>query len=76
MFEISVKWVVWSYVFVLVVFCCLVVVFEVEFRLEFGLYVIGFFILMLYGGGLKNIVVGDVLVCGIFGFLFFVFSYI
>lgn len=74
--EISAKWAVWSYVLASAAFCCLAVVSEAEFRLEFGLYATGFLTSMLHGGGLKNIVVGDVLACGIFGPLSLVFSYI
>lgn len=74
--ELNAKWAVWSYVLASAVFCCLAVVSEAEFRLEFGLYATGFLASLLHGGGLKNIVLGDVLTCGIFGPLSVVFTYI
>lgn len=74
--ELSAQWAIWSYVLAMVAFGCLAVVSEAEFRQEFGLYATGFLASLLHGGGLKNIVLGDVLACGIFGPLSILFTYI
>ena len=74
--ELSAQLAIWSYALATVAFGCLAAVSEAEFRLEFGLYATGFLASMLHGAGLKNIVLGDVLACGIFGPLSILFTYI
>jgi len=74
--EFSTQWAIWSYVLATAIFGCLAVASEVEFRQEFGLYTTGFLVSLLHGGGLKNIVLGEVLACGIFGPLSILFAYI
>lgn len=74
--ELSAQWAVWSYVLASATFCCLAVVSEAEFRQEFGLYATGFLASLLHGAGMKNILLGDVLACGIFGPLSILFTYI
>ena len=74
--ELSTWWAIWSYVLASAAFGCLAVVSKAEFRQEFGLYATGFLASLLHGGGLKNIVLGDVLACGIFGPLSILFTYI
>lgn len=74
--ELSAQWAIWSYVLATAAFGCLAVASETEFRQEFGLYATGFLASLLHGGGLKNIVLGDVLACGTFGPLSILFAYI
>ena len=74
--ELSSQWAICSYVLATAAFGCLAVASETEFRQEFGLYATGFLASLLHGGGLKNIVLGDVLACGIFGPLSILFAYI
>lgn len=74
--ELSTWWAIWSYVLASAAFGCLAVVSKAEFRQEFGLFATGFLASLLHGGGLKNIVLGDVLTCGIFGPLSILFTYI
>lgn len=74
--ELSAQWAIWSYVLATAAFGCLTVASEAEFRQEFGLYATGFLASLLHGGGLKNIVLGEVLACGIFGPLSILFAYI
>lgn len=65
--ELSAQWAIWSYVLATAAFGCLAVASKVELRQEFGLYATGFLASLLHGGGLKNIVLGEVLACGVFG---------
>lgn len=74
--ELSAQWAIWSYVLSMAAFGCLAVVSEAGFRQQFGLYATGFLASLLHGAGLKNIVLGDVLACGIFGPLAIFFTYI
>lgn len=74
--ELNTQWAIWSYFLAIAAFACLAALSEAEFRQEFGFYATGFLASLLHGGGLKNIVLGDVLACGIFGPLSVVFTYI
>jgi len=74
--ELSAQWAIWSYVLATAAFGCLAVASKVELRQEFGLYATGFLASLLHGGGLKNIVLGEVLACGVFGPLSILFAYI
>lgn len=74
--ELSAEWAIWSYLLATAAFGCLAVASEAEFRQEFGLYATGFLASLLHGGGLKDIVVGEMLACGIFGPLSILFAYI
>lgn len=74
--ELCTQWGIWSYFLAIAAFTCLAVLSEAEFRQEFGFFASGFLASLLHGGGLKNVVLGDVLACGIFGPLSVVFTYI
>jgi len=74
--ELSAQCAIWSYALATAAFACLAVASEVEFRQEFGLYATGLLASLLHGGGLKNIVLGEMLACGIFGPLSILFAYI
>lgn len=74
--ELNTQWALWSYVLGGAAFAYLAFISEAEFRQEFGFYATGFLASLLHGGGLKNIVLGDVLACGIFGPVSVIFAYI
>lgn len=74
--ELNMQWAIWSYFLAAAAFICLAVHSEAEFRQELGFFATGLLASLLHGGGLKNIVLGDVLACGIFGPLSVVFTYI
>lgn len=74
--ELNTQWAIWNYLVGGLAFSGLAVVSEAEFRQEFGFFATGFLASLLHGSGLKNIVLGDVLACGIFGPLSVVFTYI
>lgn len=74
--ELNTQWALWSYLLAGTAFAYLAFISEAEFRQEFGFYATGFLASLLHGGGLKNIVLGDVLACGIFGPVSVIFAYI
>ena len=49
---------------------------EANFKQELGLFALGFLGSILHGTGLKNIVLGDVMACFIFGPLSAFFTYL